>query len=1002
MRSKENPTGLRMSIRVKMLLFFGGGVTVILISVNLLSLFGIPFTRISGNYQNHRSEVIGKIDDVAQLKKEEIHRWFSERINHIRIFSETAGFDSLAKRYHNGLACGEDKRELLAGIRNLEEYEIALLRARSVLRGYAGDSEIWIVDIKTGLVILSTGEGNRGLDLSEHDGIKNARLPGVKEQVYFRKETPASKECLYILYPISPSAPRGDEDLPSLVAVFILSPENLLTPMLSAGTGRDRSGEMILVDMNRIILSPLKYPLPGNNTAKLLEYRLDTKSAELAAWGIDGHVFSKDYRGVPVIAAVRHIRITSEFGIGLIIKIDEEEIMAFARQSLTHSLLISGAGLLFLLCFVYFFSGKISRPIILLSRTAEKVMAGNLGERAFIKTRDEVGGLSDAFNSMVERIQQWQENLEIKVGERTALLSESEERFRKVFEEGPLGMAMGDVTDGRFIRANRIFCEMLGYTEEELKRLTFLDVTHPDHRALDLKAVTEMREGQLQKHNTEKRYLKKSGEVIWGARALTKIDSADGKLSYNLAMIEDITERKRADEERRLLNEELLAVNRIIMMTTTEVQGILERVLDEALAITGLEGGTICLVSPGDTLQLAAHRATSEVTIQELTTNSINIGDCLCGQCARDQRPLILPDREAVLKFATREVTRGEDIRFHAAFPLLVAKKCLGVLCVFTRTEKKPSERRLKLIETVSSQIALAVENAKLYEETLKHAVTLENKVKERTNALEENQKALMNVMEDLSEKREALKVANVRLLELDRLKNIFLASMSHELRTPLNSIIGFTGILLMGLTGKLNGEQMNQLGLVKKSAHHLLGLINDILDISKVEAGMMESFPEEFSLNELAREILAGVSVAAAEKGLELICSLPEGLILFTDQRRLRQILINLVSNAIKFTTQGSIHLVGKLSLIDRTPVIRISVTDTGIGIRKEDMNRLFFPFQQVDASLTKKFEGTGLGLYLSKKLANLLGGDVTAKSEYGKGCEFMVALPLRIDKKE
>ena len=198
-------------------------------------------------------------------------------------------------------------------------------------------------------------------------------------------------------------------------------------------------------------------------------------------------------------------------------------------------------------------------------------------------------------------------------------------------------------------------------------------------------------------------------------------------------------ERKKADEKIRILNEDLLAINRVITAITrvSNIKEILEKVLDEALSITGLEGGTICMVTPQNTLQLAAHRATSEATILDLTINEIKIGDCLCGECARDHKTLILRDREAVLKFATREATRGEDIRFHAAFPLITGGKCLGVLCVFTRTDKKPEERRLKLLETVTAQIALAVQNAGLFEETLRNAAILEDRVKERTEELE-------------------------------------------------------------------------------------------------------------------------------------------------------------------------------------------------------------------------------------------------------------------------
>jgi formate hydrogenlyase transcriptional activator len=198
-------------------------------------------------------------------------------------------------------------------------------------------------------------------------------------------------------------------------------------------------------------------------------------------------------------------------------------------------------------------------------------------------------------------------------------------------------------------------------------------------------------------------------------------------------------ERKKNEEKLRITNEELLSINRIITTTTTTtgVKQILEQVLDEALDMTGLEGGTICMVTPDKSLHLAAQRETSEATIFDLTTNEIKIGECLCGECAKDHKPLILWNRGAVLKYATREATRGEDIRFHAAFPLIIGDRCLGVLCVFTRTDKKPAERSLKLLETITSQIAIAVDNAQMFEKISEHAAILENKVTERTVELE-------------------------------------------------------------------------------------------------------------------------------------------------------------------------------------------------------------------------------------------------------------------------
>ena len=249
---------------------------------------------------------------------------------------------------------------------------------------------------------------------------------------------------------------------------------------------------------------------------------------------------------------------------------------------------------------------------------------------------------------------------------------------------------------------------------------------------------------------------------------------------------------------------------------------------------------------------------------------------------------------------------------------------------------------------------------------------------------------------ENVKKYAERLEQANVRLQEMDRLKSVFLASTSHELRTPLNSIIGFTGIILQGMSGEVNEEQRKQLTMVKNSASHLLSLINDILDISKIEAGRVELSLEEFSLDGAVREVVEPLSSVASEKGLELVTEVPAGITLFSDKRRVKQVLMNLVSNAVKFTDQGSVKITARVPGDEN---LEVRVIDTGMGIKKEDMDKLFQPFQQIDVSLTKKHEGTGLGLHLSKKLADLLSGDISAKSEYGRGSEFTFTMPLRYE---
>jgi signal transduction histidine kinase len=246
----------------------------------------------------------------------------------------------------------------------------------------------------------------------------------------------------------------------------------------------------------------------------------------------------------------------------------------------------------------------------------------------------------------------------------------------------------------------------------------------------------------------------------------------------------------------------------------------------------------------------------------------------------------------------------------------------------------------------------------------------------------------------EIEEKLEELRKLNIKLQNADQYKSIFLASMSHELRTPLNSIIGYTGILLMGMTGSLNDEQNKQLNKVKNNARHLLSLINDILDISKIEADRIELNYNELNLKNLVNEVVEIMHPKVVEKQLVMTTEIPDNLIISTDIRRIKQVLINLVSNAVNYTDSGEICINARKLQKNK---FRLSVKDSGIGISENDISRLFQPFQQIETSLTKKNKGTGLGLYLCKKLVTLLKGDIFVESEQGKGSEFSIIMPVK-----
>lgn len=310
-----------------------------------------------------------------------------------------------------------------------------------------------------------------------------------------------------------------------------------------------------------------------------------------------------------------------------------------------------------------------------------------------------------------------------------------------------------------------------------------------------------------------------------------------------------------------------------------------------------------------------------------------------------------------------------------------------------------------------------------LAQELRENNVQLEIKVEERTQALTSSNEELMAANEELralneqmlamnetldemnhkmtveiAEKErmsESLAEANQKLKELDRMKSMFIASMSHELRTPLNSIIGFTGITLQEMSGPLNEEQKDNLSRVKRSANHLLALITDVIDISKIESGRIDSFPQTFSLNALVKEAVDTIQPQVEDKGMVLTVSGPPELIMHTDRRRLLQCLINLLSNAVKYSESGKIAVAVRMTDNE----VEISVSDTGIGIAAADLPKLFEPFERVKSHLQVKAGGTGLGLYLTKKLVmEVLQGEISVASVQGQGSTFSIRIPPQV----
>ena len=281
---------------------------------------------------------------------------------------------------------------------------------------------------------------------------------------------------------------------------------------------------------------------------------------------------------------------------------------------------------------------------------------------------------------------------------------------------------------------------------------------------------------------------------------------------------------------------------------------------------------------------------------------------------------------------------------------------------------------------------------------TYEQAVQVNGELQARERQVIELNMRLAHHAAELETINREIALKNLELAEASRMKSAFIANMSHELRTPLNAIIGFTGALLMKLPGPLTSDQDKQLNTIRASARHLLSLINDILDVAKIEAGKLTLSIEPVHCQELMAEVADTLRPLAQQKGLALEMALGEEgqppAIIDTDRRALTQILINLLNNAIKFTEQGTVRISLAQREEDDVLVTEMSIADSGAGIKEEDQAKLFQAFSQLDSTSTRHVEGAGLGLYLCQNLANAIGGALFFNSDYGSGSTFTLAL--------
>jgi PAS domain S-box-containing protein len=563
-------------------------------------------------------------------------------------------------------------------------------------------------------------------------------------------------------------------------------------------------------------------------------------------------------------------------------------------------------------------------------------------------------------------------------------LRESERRYRLISENSADVIWTLDPASGRFTYISPSVFNLRGLTPEEVLARPMQDAITPASYQYILEhlpgrlAAFEAGEALARTAIAEVDQLRKDGSIVPTEVVTTLIPDAKGRVVEILGVTRDISERKGAEAQirRQLRHLQGLHMVDLAISSSFDLQVVFDIVLAQLTAQLGAQAAIIRLLNPElKIIEYAASRGLSAAAVQEVQAR---VGSTQARR-VMVARKIIRYRGPAAASVLPCELLGpgGESFADYLGVPLIAKGEVKGVLELYHHTAFQTGSEWMQFLETIAGQAAIAIDNAQMFHSLQRANASLEGRVAERTAELRQ---------------------ANLELAHASRAKDEFLATMSHELRTPLNSILGLSESLLEGTRGPLNEHQGKYVHTIEASARHLFEVISDILDLSKIEAGKFDYHPQVVLVDEVCRASLTFIAEQAVRKSITVTyrndSPIPR---IAADPRRLKQILINLLVNAVKFTRQGG-HVTLQVGADLEADRICFSVTDDGIGIAPAHLHRLFQPFMQVDGSLNREYEGTGLGLALVQKLADLHGGSVEVESQPNTGSRFTVHLPLHL----
>jgi len=526
-------------------------------------------------------------------------------------------------------------------------------------------------------------------------------------------------------------------------------------------------------------------------------------------------------------------------------------------------------------------------------------------------------------------------------------LRESESKFRKIYEEGPYGMALIN-KELKFVMANRTFCSITGYDEGELLKMTFYDITHPDDRDAGVENYRKLISGETDVVRSEKRYLRKDGSVIWASITVTSNHDDAGTFTYNLAIVEDITERRLASERAGILNERLSFLVEAIqeLSTSTTLEGIMKTVMESARRLLNADGATFVL-RDGDLCYYA-----DEDSISPLWKGRrFPMDACISGWVMQNRQAVMIEDIYAN-DLIPHDIYLSTFIRSLAIAPIRLNDP-LGAIGAYWSTNIAPSTAELQLLQTLADAAAKAVENVQLIE-------GLERTISDRTADLQ----------------------------AVNRELEAFSYSVSHDLRAPLRHINGFSEILIRRYSEQIPREAVKYLETIVGSATRMGTLIDDLLSLSRTARAELKMV--SVNMDEIVRDAILEVNQYPGDRKIDWkIAKLP---VSFCDPSLIRMVWINLIDNALKYTgtREKAVIRIGYKTEARETIFF---IADNGVGFDMAYAQKLFGVFQRLHSSA--EFQGTGIGLANVQRIIMRHGGRTWAEAEPDKGAVFSFSLP-------